>query len=247
MPTNPDAVYADARLAALYDLFDGPRDDLDLYEQVIDELGATRILDLGCGTGALAVRLHARGLDVVGVDPAGASVDIARMKPGGDAITWIVGDAGGLDPAAPAFDLAVSTGNAVQGIVADEEWRRTLTALATAIRPGGHFVFETRIPERRAWESWTPEASHQVGQTPDGVRVETWNEVTAVDLPLVTFETTFRFPDDTVLSTSVLRFRSLDEITSDLDTAGFDVVDIRDAPDRPGREWVFVARRRDLR
>ena len=93
----------------------------------------------------------------------------------------------------------------------------------------------------------TPEASHQVGQTPDGVRVETWNEVTAVELPLVTFETTFRFPDDTVLSTSVLRFRSLDEITSDLDTAGFDVVDIRDAPDRPGREWVFVARRRDLR
>jgi SAM-dependent methyltransferase len=248
MPDDPDAIYADARLAVLYDLFDGSRDDLDIYEEIIDELEATRVLDLGCGTGALAIRLHARGLEVVGVDPAGASIDVARAKPGGDAITWIVGDATHLDHSQPApFDLAVSTGNAVQGIVAHEDWHGALTALATAIRPGGHLVFETRVPERRAWESWTPESSHQVGRTPDGARVETWNEVIAVDLPLVTFETTFRFPDHTVLSTSVLRFRSLDEITSDLDVAGFDVVDVRDAPDRPGLEWIFVARRRDLR
>ena len=43
---------------------------------------------------------------------------------------------------------------------------------------------------------------------------------------------------------STLRFRTRDEIDATLDDAGSDVVDVRDAPDRPGREWVYVARRR---
>ena len=114
------------------------------------------------------------------------------------------------------------------------------------VRPGGHFVFETRIPERRAWEGWTPEASRQHGTTADGHPVETWNEVVDVDLPLVTFEANFEFPNGQVVSTSVLRFRSQEEVTGDLDRAGFVVRSIRDAPDRPGREWVFVAERVDL-
>ena len=38
-----------------------------------------------------------------------------------------------------------------------------------------------------------------------------------------------------------------DEITADLATAGFRVADVRDAPDRPGREWIFIAERTDLR
>lgn len=44
-------------------------------------------------------------------------------------------------------------------------------------------------------------------------------------------------------STSTLRFRALHEMTADLRTAGFEVVDVRDAPDRPGLEHVVVARR----
>ena len=46
-------------------------------------------------------------------------------------------------------------------------------------------------------------------------------------------------------STSTLRFRERDELERDLDRHGFDVLDVRDAPDRPGTEMVFVAHTRD--
>jgi hypothetical protein len=44
-------------------------------------------------------------------------------------------------------------------------------------------------------------------------------------------------------SDSTLRFRGRDELANSLAAAGLVVDDVRDAPDRPGREFVFVARR----
>ena len=57
---------------------------------------ATDVLDLGCGTGRLAIALAARGHLVTGVDPARASLDRARGKPGGDRVTWVDGSTGAL-------------------------------------------------------------------------------------------------------------------------------------------------------
>lgn len=48
---------------------------------------------------------------------------------------------------------------------------------------------------------------------------------------------------DLLNSQSTLRFRSPDEIEASLDAAGFTVGDVRDAPDRPGRELVVLAQR----
>lgn len=68
--------------------------------------------------------------------------------------------------------------------------------------------------------------------------------VTDVRLPLVSFRFTYRFPDGVELtSDSTLRFRTLDELDLSLRAAGFTVREIRDAPDRPGLEWVIVAQR----
>lgn len=77
----PDPVFADPRLAVLYDVLDGDRCDLDAYIDIADEVGAGRVVDIGCGTGSLAVRLARTGRTVIGVDPADASLDIARTKP----------------------------------------------------------------------------------------------------------------------------------------------------------------------
>lgn len=65
-------------------------------------------------------------------------------------------------------------------------------------------------------------------------------------LPLVTFHSTLIFhADGTVLtSESTLRFRSRDEIADSLDAAGFTLHEVREAPDRPGRENVFLSTRR---
>ena len=49
-----------------------------MYAAIVDELGARSVLDVGCGTGTFALLLAARGIEVVGVDPAVASLDVAR-------------------------------------------------------------------------------------------------------------------------------------------------------------------------
>jgi hypothetical protein len=69
--------------------------------------------------------------------------------------------------------------------------------------------------------------------------------VTAVEPPFVSFRYFYRFAADgaVVISDSTLRFRSRNEVESDLTAHGFRVVDVRDAPDRPGREFMFVAQR----
>jgi hypothetical protein len=74
--------------------------------------------------------------------------------------------------------------------------------------------------------------------------VEHWVELTNVDLPLVSFRHSFRFFDsgDIVTSDSTLRFRDRHDIAASLAATGFTVEDVRDAPDRPGRELVFLAK-----
>jgi 2-polyprenyl-3-methyl-5-hydroxy-6-metoxy-1,4-benzoquinol methylase len=77
----PDPIFADPRLSRIYDPGDPDRSDLEAYDAIVDELGAGSVLDVGCGTGTFAVLLAARGIEVVGVDPAAASLDVARASP----------------------------------------------------------------------------------------------------------------------------------------------------------------------
>ena len=237
-----DAIYEHPRLAALYDPLDPDRSDLDVYADIAHELAAHRVLDVGCGTGTFALLLVARGFEVVGVDPAGESLLVAKSKPGAERVHWIHGDVGMLPSL--TVDLATMTGNAAQAIVDDLDWAATLAGIHDALRPDGHLVFETRDPAREAWREWTRATTHEIAEV-DGVgRVEHWGDLVDVSLPLVTFRWTFVFEDGEILtSDSTLRFRERDEVASTLAANGYVVEDVRDAPDRPGREFVFVARR----
>jgi hypothetical protein len=136
------------------------------------------------------------------------------------------------------------TANVAQAILTDDDWAATLHAVHAALRPGGHLVFETRDPARRAWEEWTQERTRSTTDVSGIGPVTDWVQVTAVDGDLVTFESPNHFPDGTVVTArSTLRFRSGDEVERSLAAAGFIVRDVRDAPDRPGRELVFLAGR----
>ena len=239
---EPDAAFADPRQAVLYDSFDDPdRPDLDAYVAIAAEVGAQRIVDVGCGTGILAIRLAATGAEVVGVDPAKASLDVAMAKRDADLVTWVHGDATHLVGLDLDADLAVMTGNVAQVFVSADDWSRTLEAVHASLRPGGWFVFETRRPEVRDWQSW--DIAPTSVRLPDGREALVTRTVTAVDLPLVTFEGSTTIGDEVLCSTSTLRFRDRDEVEHDLLGHGFEVSDVRDAPDRPGKEHVFLARR----
>ncbi len=238
-----DALFSDPRLAVLYDDFDGSRDDLDLYERIVRELGAHQVLDLGCGTGSLACLLAQAGFDVTGVDPAEASLDVARAKPGAKQVRWIHGYATTLPPM--QVDLALMTGNVAQVFLTDDDLSATLRGIQGALRPSGHLVFESRRPEYRAWAEWQQEPAEVAVQLAGVGAVSLRRDVTSVELPLVSFRQTYAFPDGTqIVSDSTLRFRSREEFDVLLDQAGFSVLDVREAPDRPGREFVFITQKR---
>ncbi|MWA08646.1 methyltransferase domain-containing protein [Streptomyces sp. BA2] len=238
-----DEAYENPRLAALYDPIESDRGDLDVYADVAAELKVRQVLDVGCGTGTFALLLADRGLSVTGVEPAAASLDVARSKPGSERVRWIHGEATALPEM--RVDLATMTANVAQAIADPQVWESTLRGIHTALRPGGHLVFETRDPARRAWEEWNRAATHRT-VTVEGVGpVETWVDVTGVHLPLVSFRHTYILTatGEALTSDSTLRFRERAEVAATLAAHGYVVDEVRGAPDRPGKEFVFFARR----
>ncbi len=84
----PDKLFSQSELAQLYDPLDPDRGDLDAYVEILEELGAHSVLDVGCGTGTFALMLAERDFAVTGLDPAKASLDIAKNKPGAEKLRW---------------------------------------------------------------------------------------------------------------------------------------------------------------
>jgi trans-aconitate methyltransferase len=121
---NPEGYAKNARFVA------------DLGQPVLDLLAARpgeRILDLGCGDGALTRKLMDLGCRVVGVDASAPQVEAARAQ-GVDARVMA-----GEDLAfGPEFDAVFS--NAALHWMPDAE--RVLAGVHTALRPGGRFVAE---------------------------------------------------------------------------------------------------------
>jgi len=239
----PDAAFDEPRLAAIYDALDRDRSDLDAYVAMVDEFDAGTVVDLGCGTGVFALLLAERGIEVIGIDPAAASLEVAKAKPGADRVTWIHGDASAI-PDATAVDMVTMTANVAQVFLTEADWLATLAAIHAALRPGGRLVFESRDPERRAWEEWTEELTRSTTEIPAVGRVTDWVQVTEINGELVSFDSPNAFESDgsVITSRSTLRFRSRAALEASLVASGFVIDEVRDAPDRPGREMVFVAR-----
>jgi SAM-dependent methyltransferase len=218
-----DRLFADAGLAALYDQFcpRAQRADFDFYLPLV--MSARAVLDVGCGTGTLLQEARDAGHTgrLCGLDPAPGMLAQARKRPG---IEWILGD---LASTAwdGEFDLVVMTGHAFQVLIGDDELRRSLAAIRSALTTDGRFVFETRNRLARAWDGWTPENPVEFADT-DGVTVRLTREVTAtVDDRIVSFTHTFTSPrwSQPQVSTSTLRFFDAASLLPFLVDAGFSI------------------------
>jgi ubiquinone/menaquinone biosynthesis C-methylase UbiE len=238
----PDPIFEHPRLVSIYDHFDGPRHDLDHYVDLTNELQANCIADIGCGTGSLACLLAEAGYQVIGIDPAQSSLAVAQRKPLADKVRWIHGDASSMPSA--CVDVAFMTGNVAQVFLTDEAWDSNLCAIHRGLRPDGYLIFETRDPTQQAWRNWTRDLTYQKRIVPDVGLVEGWCDLIKVDHELVSFCWTYVFASDgqRLISNSTLRFRDKTTVTDSLQRNGYQLCEIRDAPDRPKQEFVFIAK-----
>lgn len=216
---SDDPLYRDAALAQFYDLDNPWGPDLDYCLGLAAD--AHSVLDLGCGTGQLAARL-ADVRNVVGVDLAAAMLDIARLRPGGEHVEWLLADARDLQ-LGRRFDLVLLTGHAFQVFLTDADRRAVLAAIARHLEPGGRFVFDTRNPMREEWREWTPRSSRRRLDHPALGAVEAWNDA-AHDAAtgIVTYETHYRTLEcgRRLSASSQIRFTPREALAAMLAAAG---------------------------
>lgn len=141
------AAYGDA-IADVYDEWYADVSDVDGTVARVAELAAgAPALELGIGTGRIALPLAAAGVEVVGVDASAAMLERLRTKPGGRSIRAELGDfATALPAVAGGYGVVVVTFNTLLNLVAPGAIERCLTLVHDALRPGGAFVCEAFVP-----------------------------------------------------------------------------------------------------
>ena len=182
-----DPLFLDAHLAEIFDYhstFDRP--EFTFIMPLV--MTAASVLDVGCGTGMMLRRSREAGHAgrLCGVEPAEQMLQDARRSTD---IEWVLGDAttGGWNR---EFDLVVMSGYVIQVIMKEDEVRATFSAVRKGLTDDGRFIFASRNPLVRDWETWMP---NQVLEFRDGAGtlIRKWHEITKVEGDCVYYTTTF--------------------------------------------------------
>jgi SAM-dependent methyltransferase len=147
-----DDGYFGERIAATYDDSSAERFQPAHVDAVADVLaglaGGGRTLELGIGTGRIALPLARRGVPVHGIDLSPAMVARLRAKPGADAIGVTIGDFA-TTRVDGTFSLAYLVFNTINNLTTQEEQVACFRNAAAHLEPGGCFVIEVGVPELR--------------------------------------------------------------------------------------------------
>ena len=149
--SEPDPTAYGRRAADVYD---------ELYETTLPTGPAVRalaglaaggpVLELGIGTGRLALPLAAQGLEVHGVDASAEMLEQLRAKPGGAALPAVQGDFTSVR-LPTRFSLVVLAFNTIVAVPDQEAQIEVFRTAAEHLLPGGAFVVETWVPDLGAF------------------------------------------------------------------------------------------------
>jgi SAM-dependent methyltransferase len=236
---------------ALYDAEYGGIDDDGLYFLDLAKNCGPRVLDLGCGTGRLAIPLCRAGKKVTGLDAMPSMLDHARRKAAGLPIRWVDGDFRDYD-LGEAYDLAISCAHAFQGLLTEDDQRHYLGCAARHLVPGGVLAFDTRNPSpyhldapagETHWQSFIDPA----GDTIDSSGTQQYDAVTGL-MRYDVFRTNRRTGVRHAAHITI-KFTPLERLRDLLTDAGFEIREVHGThlrgpwtPETP--EIVIVAGRR---
>ena len=145
--TEYDASTYGERIAEVYDAWPTVPGDTEAAVACLAELaGRGPLLELGIGTGRLALPLAARGLAVQGIDASPAMVAKLRAKPGGDQIKVAMGDFADV-PVDGRFALVFVAFNTFFALLSQEAQVRCFAAAAARLAEGGVFVIQAFVPD----------------------------------------------------------------------------------------------------
>ena len=144
MDTYTVSTYGE-RIAEFYDERHQPLEEAGV--RLLAELaGRGRALELGVGTGRVALPLAARGVEVHGIDASPAMVERMRAKPGGDSVEVILGDFEAVG-AEGEFALVYVVFNTFFALLSQEAQVRCFQNVARRLAPGGVFLIEAFVPD----------------------------------------------------------------------------------------------------
>lgn len=109
------------------------------------EAGAPAVLELGVGTGRLALPLVEAGLSVTGLDASSAMLGRLADKPGAAAVATVVGDMAGPLPDGP-FDLVLVARNTLFNLTTEADQRACLAEVVRVLAPAGRLLVEAFVP-----------------------------------------------------------------------------------------------------
>jgi SAM-dependent methyltransferase len=147
-----DDGYFDERVAARYDESEADMFDPAVVEPVVDLLvelaGSGRALELGIGTGRIALPLAQRGVPVHGIELSEAMAARLRAKPGGEAIGVTIGDFA-TTTVEGTFSVAYLVFNTIMNLTTQAAQVACFRNVAAHLEPGGCFVVEVGVPRLR--------------------------------------------------------------------------------------------------
>ena len=146
---HDDDGYFNERVAARYDESAADMFDLAVVDPVIDLLveiaGSGRALELGIGTGRIALPLAQRGVPVHGIELSKAMVARLRAKPGGEDIGVTIGDFA-TTTVDGTFSVAYLVFNTILNLTTQAAQVACFRNVGAHLEPGGCFVIEVGVP-----------------------------------------------------------------------------------------------------
>lgn len=147
-----DATYGD-RIADIYDERERvPTDEVAAASFLKEVAGGGPALELGIGTGRVALPLMEAGVEVHGIDTSEEMVERLRAKPGGDAVKMTMGSFADFSIDA-RFPLIYVVFNTFFGLLTQEEQVSCFAAIARHLTSDGVFVMQAFVPDVRRFDA----------------------------------------------------------------------------------------------